>query len=179
MACSMSFATRVSLLLLLLGVPALCAPEVTILDGATFIGRSLQSAGQEAFRGIPFAEAPIGQKRLRPPVRKAYEESRISATEFGPYCLQPFDSELKNGTNPNEVARMSEDCLTINIQRPAGLSPNEKIPVMVWIHGGAFSFGGGTDPQFNATNLVGQSMARVGNLSYGLRSVLVLMTMNW
>jgi len=54
---------------------------------------------------------------------------------------------------------MSEDCLTINVVRPAGLNSTAKLPVLVWIYGGSFLEGG--SPIFNPTILVGQSMRMV------------------
>jgi len=54
---------------------------------------------------------------------------------------------------------MSEDCLTINVVRPAGLNSTAKLPVLVWIYGGSFLEGG--SPIFNPVVLVGQSMRMV------------------
>ncbi|KAL0953998.1 hypothetical protein HGRIS_005155 [Hohenbuehelia grisea] len=55
---------------------------------------------------------------------------------------------------------MSEDCLKINVQRPAGTRSGSKLPVMAWIHGGAFHSGTSSSPWFNATELISQSVSR-------------------
>ncbi|KAL8575251.1 hypothetical protein ACOMHN_001797 [Nucella lapillus] len=84
------------------------------------------------FRGIPYAEAPVGKLRFRKP-RKAANFSRpFEAFHFGPACPQR-----------RALGNMSEDCLFLNIYVPKPSSQNTSFPVMVWIHGGAFVSGEG------------------------------------
>ncbi|KAL0580035.1 hypothetical protein V5O48_001969 [Marasmius crinis-equi] len=89
----------------------------------------------EFFGGIPYAEPPIGNLRLRQPVLKpALDVPTFNATQFGPACLQ--------STNLTS----SEDCLTINIHRPADqVRSDQLLPVMVYIHGGGFFAGSSSE----------------------------------
>jgi para-nitrobenzyl esterase len=104
------------------------APTVKLVSGTV---RGTSSAGIDVFRGIPYVAPPVGILRWRPPQPiKAWDGIR-DATDFGSACMQsnvPFTPPLKG---------MSEDCLTINVWRPAAAS-GAKRPVMVWIHGGGF-----------------------------------------
>lgn len=92
-----------------------------------------------AFEGIPYADAPVGQRRFEPP--KAYSlkwDEPYDATKPGESCLQwdhfKFDVDDK--------LRGAEDCLFLNVYTPA-LETDELLPVFVYIHGGAFMFGNG------------------------------------
>jgi para-nitrobenzyl esterase len=88
------------------------------------------------FLGIPYAEAPLGERRWRPPVVRARSQGVLDAFQFGKHCPQP-------GTSVDSNA--SEDCLFLNVYVPRGpdgeISPQAKRPVMVWIHGGANASG--------------------------------------
>jgi para-nitrobenzyl esterase len=88
------------------------------------------------FRGLPYAQAPVGTARWKPP-RPFPEWSGVrKATEFGPSCFQPpvaADSVYADDAGP-----MSEDCLSLNIWTPKAA---KKAPVFVWIHGGALNIG--------------------------------------
>ncbi|KAJ7742577.1 extracellular triacylglycerol lipase precursor [Mycena metata] len=119
------------------------------LGKTTLLGRDITTFGQEFFGGIPFAEPPLGNLRLRPPVLKtSLGTPTFNATEFGPACLQLGLA----------VDQMSEDCLTINVLRPAGISANAKLPVMFWTYGGGFDEGASNI--YNGTGIVAQSVAR-------------------
>ncbi|KAL0961016.1 hypothetical protein HGRIS_006008 [Hohenbuehelia grisea] len=142
------------LLSLLFANSAFSLPNVTLSGGIKVVGRSFDAVNQEVFRGIPYAEPPVASLRFKPPVPKHnFASSTINATAFGASCLQPA-AEILN------LEKLSEDCLTVNVQRPSGLSSSAKLPVMVWIHGGSFHSGAGADSRINATNLVSQSVAR-------------------
>ncbi|KAJ7720798.1 esterase 1 [Mycena metata] len=96
--------------------------------------------------GIPYAEPPIGSLRFSAPVLKTTIQSdTFDATAFGPSCLQPG-------------LPSAEDCLTVNILRPAGLPQNASLPVMFWTYGGGFSGGGAS--QYNGSAIVAQSVLR-------------------
>ncbi|KAG7086361.1 hypothetical protein E1B28_002321 [Marasmius oreades] len=103
----------------------------------------------EFFGGIPYAEPPIGNLRLREPVLKpTLNVSTFDATHFGPACLQ----------SPANSAS-SEDCLTVNIYRPTDLvRGNKLLPVMVFIHGGGFL--AGSSAQYDGYPLVLKSINR-------------------
>jgi para-nitrobenzyl esterase len=89
-----------------------------------------------AFRGIPYAAPPIGMQRWKPPAPPTHWEGVRQATEYGSACLQ-LKSRLDN-IYADAPFTTSEDCLYLNVWKPDGV---KHAPVMVWIHGGAFSGG--------------------------------------
>ena len=101
------------------------------------------------FRGIPYAAPPVGDLRWRPPQPPAKWEGVRAADAFGLDCLQ----------NPREGTRApgrGEDCLTLNVWTPAK-AETEALPVMVWIHGGSYLLGSGSDIRSD-----GEGFARKG-----------------
>jgi para-nitrobenzyl esterase len=112
------------------------APIVITMDGPV---RGVQKDGTSTFRGIPYAAPPVGARRWRAAQKVTPWGEVRGATEFGPDCEQP----TRPGSRPEHA--MSEDCLTVNVLTP-NLSPEEKLPVMVSIHGGAFFVGSGRFP---------------------------------
>jgi para-nitrobenzyl esterase len=86
------------------------------------------------FRGIPYAAPPVGERRFAPPRPPAKRSGVLKATEFGPSCAQ--------AAGVMGAASTAEDCLYLNIYTPARKG---RYPVMVWIHGGAFIAGSGSD----------------------------------
>lgn len=117
---------------------------VTTADGpfvetASGIVRGLREGDVDIFRGIPFAAPPVGEFRWRPPQPVSSWNGVRDATQFGPACAQ---SGFGRGTGT--IAQgSSEDCLYLNVWKPAGSKRGAKLPVMVWIHGGAFVGGSG------------------------------------
>ena len=109
------------------------------------------------FLGIPFAAPPVGPLRWRPPQPVAPWTAPRDATRFGPACMQP-DSGY-----PRKV---SEDCLTLNLWVPGGAGPDA--PVLVWIHGGAFYEGSGSDDIYEGTRLARRTGAIVVTINYRL-----------
>jgi len=98
----------------------------------------------ETFKGVPFAAPPVGELRWRPPVAAPAWTGVRPATDFGPICMQP--AMFRFASMP-----MSEDCLTLNVWRPAGAKPGARLPVMVWIYGGAFIGGAGSLSYYDGT----------------------------
>jgi para-nitrobenzyl esterase len=82
--------------------------------------------GAATFLGIPYAAAPVGDLRWRAPQAAAAWTGVREATQAGANCTQ------------------SEDCLFLNVTTPAGAKPGARLPVMVWVHGGAFVVGAST-----------------------------------
>jgi para-nitrobenzyl esterase len=103
------------------------------------------------FRGIPFAAPPTGELRWRAPQPPASWAGVRDATEFGPTCPQVIGTMEAMGGARRPVLPMDEDCLTLNVYTESldGLRP-----VMVWIHGGAFSTGSGRVPWYSGHNFV-------------------------
>lgn len=92
-----------------------------------------------AFKGIPYALPPVREWRWREPQPVAAWEGVRKAHTYGPACVQPLGLSLANGGDPGPL---SEDCLYLNIWTST-IDSSARLPVMVWIHGGAFLFGAG------------------------------------
>ncbi|KAI1186408.1 sterol esterase [Nemania serpens] len=137
------------------------ATASVVTSQGTIVGTSL--LGIENFAGIPFAEPPVGNLRLRPPQRLTKALGTFNAAGVGPACPQMFFStegdlitsvlgDLIDTPFFQTVTGQTEDCLTMRVQRPAGTKPNAKLPVLFWIYGGGFELG---SPQmYDATSLI-------------------------
>lgn len=122
----------------------------------------LHRNGIEAFLGIRYAHDTGGKHRFKPP--RAYTPrpgSIVSARSFGPSCPQPRSLEDNFPLVLSESGEwVSEDCLNLNVVRPRGTRAGEKLPVMVWIHGGSFWTGSNRDTSYEPDGMVLES---VGN----------------
>lgn len=132
----------------------------------TLIGESV--ADVNVFRGIPYAEPPVGALRWQPPRPSAAWRGERLADSFGPDCIQsPYPA---NSFYYRPARLSSEDCLYLNIWTPA--EREEPLPVMVWIHGGALTRGSGAIATYDGTRLAQKDVVlvtinyRLGVLGY-------------
>ena len=102
--------------------------------------------GVESFKGIPFAAPPVGDLRWRAPQPAAKWTTTLKADRYGHDCMQePFGGDAAPlGTAP------SEDCLVLNVWRPAHMGPKH-LPVIVWIYGGGFVNGGSSPAVYDGS----------------------------
>lgn len=108
--------------------------------------------GVASWKGIPFAAAPTGKLRWRAPQPAAAWSGVRQADSYGNDCMQlPFPSDAAPlGTAP------SEDCLTMNVWKPA--NAKGQLPVLVWIYGGGFVNGGSSPPTYSGADLAKQDV---------------------
>lgn len=140
---------KISFIFLLL-LCVFCSPKPELLDELPVVKTSsgfVQGAihdGVQIFKGVPFAEPPVGDLRWKAPVSKRSWTDTLRCTRFGASPIQnppvPFAMWSQEFITPAEP--LSEDCLYLNIWAPAN-SSGRRLPVLVWIHGGAFTSGSG------------------------------------
>ncbi|EJF60604.1 alpha/beta-hydrolase [Dichomitus squalens LYAD-421 SS1] len=138
------------------------------LDKAQVIG--IVNGSVTTFNGIPFAEPPVGDLRLRFPVPIHGYNGTIDATQPATQCIQ-LEPQIRvdmppqmlqdvvaysASVLPTSSAPQSEDCLNINVQIPTGTKPGEKLPVVAYIFGGGFVVG--SNAQISGDALVARSV---------------------
>jgi len=121
-----------------------------------------QEGAVQVFLGIPYAAAPVGDLRWKPPAPAAKWRGVRKATEFGAHCMQGKVYGDMNFRDPGG----SEDCLFLNVWGPARTS-GTKLPVMVWIYGGGFAAGSTSEARQDGTNLAKQGVIVV-SMNYRL-----------
>ncbi len=119
--------------------------------------------GVYAFKGVPYAAPPVGSRRWLPPQPVEPWQGVYRADRFREIAPQ---NPLVGAPMPEGPEPQDEDCLFLNIYTP-GLDDRER-PVMVWIHGGAFSFGSGSSPVSDGSRLAGGNDVVVVTLNYRL-----------
>src|SRR5215469_6064750 len=138
-------------LFLLSAAVAICADPGSIvkITGGQIRGALLEKGGA-VFRGIPYAEPPVGDLRWREPMPVKPWTGIRDATAFGPICAQPSQSKAARSSK--------EDCLYLNVWA-SEWPRRSRMPVMVWIPGGG-NFAGGITA--GAPDADGESLARHG-----------------
>ncbi|MGW2044733.1 carboxylesterase/lipase family protein [Streptomyces sp. NPDC001858] len=120
--------------------------------------RGATSKGVERFLGIPYAAAPTGALRWKPPQRAARWTGVREAADFGDPC-----PVLPSGNGPRSE---TEDCLAVNVWRPSGVRAGARLPVHVFLHGGGLTNGSGA--QMDESKLVGETGVIGVSLNYRL-----------
>ena len=115
--------------------------------------------GAKEFRGLPFAAAPVGDLRWELPQPAKPWIGVRDASAFGSACPQQARFNLTDES-------LNEDCLFVNVSVPADIKPNEKLPVLFWIHGGAYV--GGASSLYRLDKLASQGRIVVVSTNYRL-----------
>jgi para-nitrobenzyl esterase len=123
--------------------------------------QGVRADGTVQFRGIPYAEPPVGDLRWRPPVAQPAWTGLRDASRFGPQCAQ-INTLATFAGPPNN----NEDCLSLNVYAPERAKPTAKLPVIVWFHGGG-NFAGSGDA-YDGSGLVKTGNVIVVTLNYRL-----------
>src|SRR5579864_4607018 len=139
-------------------LPALAADRVKTANGI-LESTSAAKDGVRNFKGIPFAQPPVGDLRWREPQPVKNWSGARNADQFGPRCMQRTSPGADYWFRSNG---MSEDCLYLNVWTSAK-SSDEKLPVLVYIFGGGFQNGDGSEPRYD-----GESMARQGMVAVSI-----------
>ena len=139
---------------------ALAAPLVDTASGRV---SGTQTQEISVFRGIPYAAPPVGALRWRVPQPPAPWPNTRDASKLGDACPQKRGLSLEGGGDPGTL---SEDCLNLNIFTPRA-ERGARLPVMVWLHGGALIVGSGGLPLYNGVPLAQQGVVVV-TLNYRL-----------
>ena len=150
----------------LLAFLALCPGALGVAQQSVPVGteyglvRGVAENGLTVYRGIPFAAPPVGELRWRGPQPAAKWEGVRETAKFAP---DPYQGDGKGN--------VSEDCLYLNVWTPAK-TPRDRVPVLVWIYGGGFSFGSTSTPVHDGEHLARKGVVlvsinyRVGSLGF-------------
>ena len=129
-------------------LPTCRATEPLRADGGLLGDVAADGSGVRVFKGIPYAAPPVGELRWKAPAPVKGWDGVRKADDWGPRCMQ--------GTRLGDIdplnKHMEEDCLYLNVWTPAK-APNERLPVMVWIHGGSNNVGAGSQPDYDGSHL--------------------------
>ena len=139
-----------AVLLLSLATAAIAADVVQTTEGKVR-GETHEKTGVTIFLGLPFAKPPVGDLRWKAPQPPAAWSGVRAATSFGPRCMQ--DTQTTDVVS--RAPRISEDCLYLNVWTPS--DTGKKLPVLVYIYGGGFQFGDGSESRYD-----GEAVAQKG-----------------
>ena len=136
------------------------------IEGGPIQISSPNADGVGAFKGIPYAAPPVGALRWRPPQPVLSWTAVRSASEFGRNCLQGLVYDDIDPTIPG----VSEDCLYLNVLTPVRPGEASRLPVLFWIHGGAFVVGSGPEPRYDGARLAARGIVVV-TVNYRLNAL--------
>ena len=147
-------------------------PNAPVISTTAGLVKGARDRFSYYFKGIPFAEAPIGPLRFRDPVPKAAWGGVLSASQYSAGCLQQCNLPRPDFTCPKT---QSEDCLFLNVFTPSlpgdgGATSSQKklLPVMAYIHGGSFMEGAAGTPIYESTQLAQREGMVVVTFNYRL-----------
>jgi para-nitrobenzyl esterase len=129
------------------------------IDSGALEGVPSAKPGVIAFEGIPYAAAPVGKLRWKLPQRAAAWPVVRNADRYMPACPQNYMGPESTAFFGDYEAK-SEDCLYLNVWTPAKTAA-DRLPVMVWIHGGGFRVGSGTERLHHGENLAAKGVVMV------------------
>lgn len=136
-------------------------PCIASAPAGTF--RGVAAAGVRVWRGIPYAESTGGEGRWRAAQPARVADGEADATAYGPVCPQPINPAVPLG----EHTEMDEDCLSLTVWAP-DTDADAPRPVMVWIHGGAYTFGSSSQPLYDGVSLVSHGDVVLVTINYRL-----------
>lgn len=126
-------------------------PSVLSVEGGQIQGVQTETPGIYVFKGIPYAAAPVGELRWKEPQPVTPWEGVRMADSFGAPCVQ--NPHTPGGYTPEFFfdgdPAFSEDCLYLNVWTPASGHADAKLPVCLWIHGGGYTAGWGSEPEMD------------------------------
>jgi para-nitrobenzyl esterase len=141
-------------------------PETLSVEGGSIVG--VRDDGVVVFKGIPFAAPPVGDLRWKAPQPVLDWDGVRKCDKFPPSPIQNDPRPLMMWTQEfiTPASPLSEDCLYLNVWTGAK-SSSDRLPVLVWIHGGAFTSGSGACPIYDGVNLAKQGVVYV-SINYRL-----------
>ena len=150
----------------LFAVPAAADQDPVVRAPAGTV-KGVSEGTVNVFKGLPYAQPPVGVARWMSPVEMPAWNGVRDATKFAAACIQP---KARSGSiYAWDLGEISEDCLFLNVWAKQGAS---NAPVMVWIHGGALTTGSGSEPMYDGTKLAERGVVvvsinyRLGVLGY-------------
>ena len=128
--------------------------------------QGVAQGGVTAYLGVPFAAPPVGNLRWRAPLSPPHWKGIRVAADVGNFCMQSREQGPSGTQPPGAEQVLSEDCLYLNVWTPTR-KVSAKLPVMVWVHGGAFEHGSGAEAVYDGASLAGRGVVLV-TLNYRL-----------
>ena len=144
-------------------------------DTAGGLVRGVRERGVLAWRGIPYAASPTGARRFRAPAPAAAWQGVRDAAEFGPAAPQ----DRGQFVGVDRRTPLDEDCLTVNVVAPRDSRPGDRLPVLVYVHGGAYSVGSSREYPRQVETLVRDSGIVYVSINYRLGALGWLDLSHW